>query len=290
MTTRLDGLATTFLPFNQGDHGAAGNPVNPQGGHRTAYFVGTSLGTRELAGDLRSLPRCPARQKEATRWDGLSPLPPARRDPQTPGCRHEAGRRGQVPGAALGGFGQNQLYRVDGALPGRPLHDAADKKVFDSVLVLSDRNVIDSQLQDAIFGFERMTEVVATIKGEGGSKSAQLASALSGTKKIVVCTIQTFPFALEEVRRLAATQGKRFAVIADEAHSSHPAEPSAVVRGVACQRLRRIIFVCTLITERSDPFRQQRILFCPLNLGRHQRRLVISFMCLAGGRFTATRP
>ena len=60
MPTRLDGLATTFLPFNQGDHGAAGNPVNPQGGHRTAYFVGTSLGTRELAGDPRPLSRGPA--------------------------------------------------------------------------------------------------------------------------------------------------------------------------------------------------------------------------------------
>lgn len=88
------------------------------------------------------------------------------------------------------------------------------------MLVVSDRNVIDGQLQEAIFAFERTAGVVATIKGDGGSKSAELAEALSGDKKIVVCTIQTFPFALKAVQELAATQHKTFAVIADEAHSS----------------------------------------------------------------------
>ena len=84
--------------------------------------------------------------------------------------------------------------------------------------------MIDQQLQDAIFDFERTAGVVATIKGEGASKSGELAEALSGAKKIVVCTIQTFPFALEKVQELAATKGKRFAVIADEAHSSQTGE------------------------------------------------------------------
>src|SRR5262249_18257334 len=97
------------------------------------------------------------------------------------------------------------------------LHDVQQKKVFDTVLVVSDRNVVDQQLQQAIFDFERTAGVVATIKGESASKSGELAQALSGAKKIVVCTIQTFPFALEAVQELAATQGKRFAVIADEA-------------------------------------------------------------------------
>jgi type I restriction enzyme R subunit len=112
------------------------------------------------------------------------------------------------------------------------LHDSQNKKVFDSVLVISDRTVIDSQLQEALFGFQRQTGVVATIKGEDGSKSAELAEALSGDKKIVVCTIQTFPFALQAVRTLAATQGKRFAVIADEAHSSQAGEAAAKLRAV----------------------------------------------------------
>src|SRR5207249_10380636 len=112
------------------------------------------------------------------------------------------------------------------------LHDAQHKKIFDSVLVVSDRNVIDQQLQEAIFDFERTAGVVATIKGEGSSKSAELAEALSGGKKIVVCTIQTFPFALKAVQELAATQGKRFAVIADEAHSSQTGEAAAKLKAV----------------------------------------------------------
>ena len=112
------------------------------------------------------------------------------------------------------------------------LHDAQHKKVFDTVLVVSDRNVIDAQLQEALFDFQRTTGVVATITNQDGSKSGKLAEALSGDKKIVVCTIQTFPFALEAVRKLAATQGKRFAVIADEAHSSQTGEAAAKLKAV----------------------------------------------------------
>jgi type I restriction enzyme R subunit len=112
------------------------------------------------------------------------------------------------------------------------LHDATNKKVFDSVLVISDRTVIDAQLQDALFDFQRQAGVVATITNKEGSKSGKLAEALSGDKKIVVCTIQTFPFALEAVRKLAATEGKRFAVIADEAHSSQSGEAAAMLKAV----------------------------------------------------------
>ena len=112
------------------------------------------------------------------------------------------------------------------------LHDAQDRKVFDTVLVVSDRNVIDGQLQDALFDFQRTSGVVATIKGTDGSKSAELTEALSGSKKIVVCTIQTFPFALSAVREAAATEGKRFAVIADEAHSSQAGEAAARLKEV----------------------------------------------------------
>ena len=112
------------------------------------------------------------------------------------------------------------------------LHDAQSKKVFDTVLVVSDRTVIDSQLQEALFDFQRTSGVVATITGNDGSKSKELAEALDGDKKIVVCTIQTFPFALDAVRKLAATKGKRFAVIADEAHSSQTGEAAAKLKAV----------------------------------------------------------
>jgi len=74
--------------------------------------------------------------------------------------------------------------------------------------------------------------VVAKVTGESASKSGELAGALSGDKKIVVCTIQTFPFALEAVREMSATKGKRFAVIADEAHSSQAGEAAAKLKAV----------------------------------------------------------
>ncbi len=112
------------------------------------------------------------------------------------------------------------------------LHTLEHEKLFDSVLVVSDRTVLDSQLQEAIFDFERTAGVVATIKGESASTSAELADALSGGKKIVVCTIQTFPFALKAVQELAATQNKRFAVIADEAHSSQTGEAAAKLKAL----------------------------------------------------------
>src|SRR5206468_2194361 len=67
------------------------------------------------------------------------------------------------------------------------LHDAQHKKVFDSVLVVSDRKVIDGQLQDAVYDLERTKGVVTTITDDAGSKSAQLAAALNDDKKIVVC-------------------------------------------------------------------------------------------------------
>ena len=92
--------------------------------------------------------------------------------------------------------------------------------------------MIDAQLQEALFEFERTKGVVATITSEGGSKSAALAEALDAGKKIIVCTMQTFPFALEAVRERAATQGKRFAVIADEAHSSQAGETAAKLKAV----------------------------------------------------------
>jgi type I restriction enzyme R subunit len=110
------------------------------------------------------------------------------------------------------------------------LHGVDHQKIFDSVLVISDRTVIDDQLQEALFSFQRQTGVVATITNEAGSKSAALAKALSGDKKIVVCTIQTFPFAIKAVRELAATGGKRFAVIPDEAHSSQTGEAASKLK------------------------------------------------------------
>ena len=75
------------------------------------------------------------------------------------------------------------------------LHDDANKPVFDSVIVITDRNVLDAQLQEAIRQIDRTPGVVADIAGLGGAKSQELADALQGGTKIIIVTIQTFPYA-----------------------------------------------------------------------------------------------
>lgn len=232
MSTRLAGTATHFLPFNKGDHGAAGNPLNPFGfathylweevWQRDSwleilgrYLIGRRDEKKQLTGVI--FPRY--HQLDATRKllaDVLENAATA-----SPGQRyliqHSAGS-GKTNSIAW-----TAHFLAD-------LHDANHRKLFDSVLVVSDRTVLDDQLQEAIFDFQRTTGVVEKISNDSGSKSAQLSLALKAGKKIIVCTIQTFPFALKAVQELSATEGKCFAVIADEAHSSQTGEAAAKLK------------------------------------------------------------
>lgn len=231
MTTRLRGASTEFLPFNLGDGGGAGNPPNPAGGHRTAYLweqVWARESWLEIVGRYLIGERDKKQQPTRTIFPRYHQLDVTRKL-QAAVLRDGAGSKYLIQHSAGSGKTNSIAWTAHFFAE---LHDRNEKKVFDSVLVVSDRNVIDAQLQDALFSFSRTTGVVATIQGEGGSKSKELAEALSGTKKIVVCTIQTFPFALQAVRELAATQGKRFAVIADEAHSSQTGEAAAKLKAV----------------------------------------------------------
>jgi type I restriction enzyme R subunit len=231
MVTRLDGPATVFLPFNRGNEGGAGNPVNPKGGHRTAYLW-EEVWERESW--LEIIGRYLIAQRDKKKQIGRIVFPrfhqlDVTRKLQAAVLAEGAGGKYLVQHSAGSGKTNSIAWTAHFLAE---LHDAQHKKVFDSVLVVSDRNVIDSQLQEALFDFQRTTGVVATITNKDGSKSGKLAEALSGDKKIVVCTIQTFPFALEAVRDLAATEGKRFAVIADEAHSSQTGEAAAKLKAV----------------------------------------------------------
>ncbi len=228
MATRLLGPATQFLPFNLGDRGGAGNPPHADG-HRTHYLweqvwqrdawleiIERYLVTlRDDKKRIRAIIFPRYHQLDATRKLVASVLA------EGPGQRyliqHSAGS-GKTNSIAW-----TAHFLSD-------LHDSQNQKVFSSVLVVSDRNVLDAQLQDAIFDFQRTTGVVQAITGSDASKSEQLNNALSDGKKIVVCTIQTFPAALKKVGELAATQGKRFAVIADEAHSSQTGESAAKLK------------------------------------------------------------
>lgn len=228
MTTRLAGKATRFLPFNRGDHGGKGNPLNPAG-YKTAYLweeVWQRDSWLEILGRYMVTQRDAKKQISGVIFPRYHQLDATRKLAakvleEGPGGRfliqHSAGS-GKTNSIAWAAHILSEL------------HDAKDDKLFSSVIVVSDRNVIDTQLQEALFDFQRIQGVVATIKNDSGSKSGQLAEALAAGKKVIVCTIQTFPFALQAVRELAATEGKAFAVIADEAHSSQSGEAAAKLK------------------------------------------------------------
>ncbi len=231
MVTKLEGPATRFLPFNQGDNGGAGNPVNPTGGHRTAYLweqVWARESWLEIIGRYLIAQRDDKKQITTIVFPRYHQLDVARK---LQAAVFTAGAGGKYLIQHSAGSGKTNSIAWTAHFLAE-LHDAKQQKIFDTVLVVSDRNVIDKQLREALFDFQRQTGVVALITNEDGSKSAKLVEALSGAKKIVVCTIQTFPFALEAVRKLAATQGKRFAVLADEAHSSQTGEAAAKLKAV----------------------------------------------------------
>lgn len=228
MTTKLQGAFTTFLPFNLGRDGGAGNPLNPQG-HRTAYLweqVWVRDSWLEILGRYLVTRRNDKKQIQSVIFPRYHQLDATRQlvaTVQAEGPGHKYLIQHSAGSGKTNSIAWTAHFLAE-------LHNANHQKVFDSVLVVSDRNVLDAQLQEAIFDFQRTTGVVETIKGESGSKSGELAEALKNKKKILVCTIQTFPFALKAVQELAATQGKRFAVIADEAHSSQTGEAASKLK------------------------------------------------------------
>lgn len=228
MTTRLDGTSTYFLPFNRGNQGAAGNEPNPNG-YATAYLweeVWARESWLEILGRYLIVKRDDKKQPKSVIFPRYHQLD-ATRKLVADVLQNGPGQRYLIQHSAGSGKTNSIAWTAHFLAD---LHDAANSKLFDSVLVVSDRTVLDAQLQEAIFDFSRTTGVVETITNENGSKSALLSLALKSGKKIIVCTIQTFPFALQAVQSLAATEGKRFAVIADEAHSSQTGEAAAKLK------------------------------------------------------------
>jgi type I restriction enzyme R subunit len=122
------------------------------------------------------------------------------------------------------------------------LYDSAGKKQFDSVIVVTDRTVLDDQLQDTIYQFEHLDGVVGRINREtgDGSKSEKLAAALESSQPIIIVTIQTFPFVLRAIENSVNLKERNFAIIADEAHSSQT--------GSTARQLKEV-----LMTDGSQP-------------------------------------
>ncbi len=157
MTTKLDGAATSFLPFNQGDHGAAGNPVNPKGEHRTAYLweqVWARESWLEILGRYLIAQRDAKKQIERIIFPRFHQLDVTRKlqaavlaDAEAAGA---AGPSAKYLVQHSAGSGKTNSIAWTAHFLAE-LHDAKNQKVFDSVVVVSDRTVIDAQLQDALF-------------------------------------------------------------------------------------------------------------------------------------------
>lgn len=244
MTTRLAGSATHFLPFNRGYDGGAGNPPDPQGRtYRTAYLWEEVLQRDSL---LDLLARFLHLQIDERITDEGKKV--KKETLIFPRYHQLQAVRQLVTAAAAEGRGHNYLIEHS-AGSGKSntiawlahrlssLHDAQDHRVFDSVVVVTDRLVLDKQLQDSIYQFEHRQGVVQKIDRD----SRQLARALASGVPIVITTLQKFPFVSQQLAKMAEERGKNrsgrltarnYAVIIDEAHSSQSGETAADMKEV----------------------------------------------------------
>jgi len=229
MTTKLAGKHTRYLPFNRGNNNGAGNPAN-KNGYRTSYlweYVWTKNSFMDIIGKFLHL------SVEEFEFDGISKKKESIIFPRY--HQLEVVRKLEFDAREYGA-GQNYLiqhsagsgksnsiawlsYRLSS------LHDANNERIFDSVIVITDRKVLDNQLQNTIYQFEHKPGVVTKIDKD----SQQLADAISTKSNIIITTLQKFPFVLGKIGELP---NRKYAVIVDEAHSSQGGEASKKLKEV----------------------------------------------------------
>lgn len=244
MTTQLKGKDTVFLPFNRGHNHGAGNP-QVTNNWKTHYLWDEVLRKDSLLDILQRFMHLEVKERQVKTDKGARTV---RKETMIFPRYHQLDAvRKLVDHARTNGSGHNYLVQHS-AGSGKSnsiawlahrlasLHDADDQKVFHSVVVVTDRRVLDQQLQNTIYQFEHKAGVVEKIDED----TQQLAQALSGGTPIIITTLQKFPFISQALSRLEekgesvkiSTAGKRFAVIVDEAHSSQSGETATELRGM----------------------------------------------------------
>jgi len=257
MTTQLKGKETQFLPFNLGNRCGAGNPENPTG-HRT-WYLWEQVWQRDSFLDI--LARFIHLEVKERRFDGKV----VRKETMIFPRYHQLDSvRALENHARASGPGHNYLIQHSagsgksnsiGWLAHRLafLYNAEDKKIFDSVVVITDRIVLDQQLQDTVYQFEHKHGVVQKID----ENTAQLATALREGVPIIITTLQKFPFVTDQMQKQADEEakarglpqpkndgptlpGRQYAVIIDEAHSSQSGETATELKAVlAAEQIRQ---------------------------------------------------
>ena len=251
MTTKLDGGSTFFLPFNLGHNHGKGNPPNPFG-HKTAYLWDEVLTRESVANIIQHFVRFDGSEK-----DGLS-----KRNLFFPRYHQMNVVRKIIADASKKGVGQNYLiqhsagsgksnsitwaayqlietYPENDTIPGSK---GTANPLFDSVIVVTDRRLLDKQLRENIKEFSEVKNIVAP-----AYSSKELKESLESGKRIIITTIQKFPFIIEGIADLS---DKRFAVIIDEAHSSQS--------GSAADNMNRAMGKINSEEDEGDP--QDKIL------------------------------
>ncbi|MCQ9122347.1 DEAD/DEAH box helicase family protein [Rodentibacter pneumotropicus] len=244
MTTKLAGEQTYFLPFNRGNQGGKGNPP-VEGNVKTAYLWEEILTRHSFLEIIARFLHLNVKEKKVRTESGLRLLQKetmifprfhqldAVRKLVTHSRENGAGRNYLIQHSAGSGK-SNTIAWLAHQLSS--LHNIDDKKVFNSVIVITDRVVLDRQLQATISQFEHKDGVVQKIE----QNSQQLALAIAANVPIIITTIQKFPFVMTALSRQQAnglnvditTEGKQFAVIVDEAHSSQSGEAAMELRKV----------------------------------------------------------
>lgn len=235
VTSQLQGEETRFLPFNKGRFGGAGNPpVSPtRGGYPTSYLWEETWARDSVLELLRQFIQEVEEEDDRGRKTG-------KRFILFPRYQQLDCVRALVSDARARGPGKRYLIQHS-AGSGKSytiawlahqlstLHDRADKRVFDSIVVVTDRRQLDRQLQSAVRQFEQTLGVVENID----TTSRQLQAALEDGKTIIVTTLQKFPVIASQIGELP---GKRFALIVDEAHSSQSGESTKSLKAVLSSR------------------------------------------------------
>ena len=221
MTTKLAGADTFFLPFNKGHNAGAGNPPNPEG-HKTAYLWQELLSKESLANIIQHFVRLDGDEKSLLekrhlyfpRYHQLNVVRRLIDHVSTSGVgqtyliQHSAGS-GKSNSITWAAFQLIEVYPLKESVAGSR---GLEYPLFDSVIVVTDRRILDKQLKENIKEFSEVKNIMAH-----AHKSSELKAALENGKKIIITTIQKFPFIIDGIADLS---DKRFAVIIDEAHSS----------------------------------------------------------------------
>jgi len=227
MTTKLAGKSTFFLPFNKGNNHGQGNPPNPHG-HKTSYLWEEVFSKASLANIIQHFVRLDGTSKDDLkkrtlffpRYHQLNVVRKLVDHASSNGVGHTyliqhsagSGKSNSITWAA---YQLIETYPKKADLPGSK---GIEQPLFDSVIVVTDRRLLDKQIRENIKEFSEVKNIVAP-----AFKSSELKAALENGKKIIITTIQKFPFILEGLENLS---DKRFAVIIDEAHSSQDGDTS----------------------------------------------------------------